>query len=267
MRGLKASIALVLLTAVACLVLAGSVGKIRLPLFHDTSTSSSQKEKPTGIVTYEGNFPAGINYEFADIGGIYHMKYDSRGEVNFYDIITGNSSLFLTPVKTGSKINAFSKDGNDIAWEEDNSAADDSEGPEDYDWEVYVRNDRRPYLVDRHIASDDDEYIGMQGVPGGLSLDGGYLVYRMYDSVPGMDSKGPVIKLYDFKKNKSRVIFSLADWSGVEISNPASSIEVKLLVMANPLSFVSPGRTIGSTFSCSSEELINSPFSLQVIIR
>lgn len=217
MRGFKASILIIVLTAATCAVL---VGIIRLKN-NDVYAMNSELRQKDIFYEGEGTFPGNINYEYADGEGIYHIKYNDRSSISVYDIYSGKSRILITPIKPGNYIHAFSKYENYIVWEEDQRPVDDSENEGNiHSWDIYISEDGKALKIDEGKPKSIDINAGISLYPEKICMTGDYVVYRAYGAIPGTSEEGIVIKLYDIKRNKSKVIFSLMDIDNTEVSNP-----------------------------------------------
>lgn len=222
MKRIKASLAALFLTAATCSVLIGassvrsSVGlaKVTVPVV----ISSIEQ----GIMVGSGTFPGSVYCEYADDKGVYHTKYNSRRNISIYDLQSGQSNIVRKPEVPGNYIHTFIKNKDYTAWEEDSGKSIDSERQDkSNDWKVYVDKNGTTTLVDEGKPVKIGANAESTGIsPIKLSLYGDYLVYRTYDTVPGTNDNGVVIKLYDIKKEKLRAIFSIVDVQDFQVSNP-----------------------------------------------
>lgn len=225
MRGFKASILIIILTAATCMFLIGAV-KVRK---HDVYTINDKinenkdmkQETKNEKVLEEGTFPGYINYEYVDNNGIYHIKYNDRKEIYLYDKNTGKSDILVTTTKSKNSIHAFAKDNGYIVWEEDSGLLNDSEKLHNIsDWELYLKKDTMIMKVDEGKPMKVDTDIVISLPTECISICGDYFVYKTYDNIPGTSETGAVIKLYDIKKERSRTIFSLIDIKNTYVSSP-----------------------------------------------
>lgn len=213
MKGLKASAAVVIITAITCAaIVSGGLKRA------ETTSLNSIEE---GIVTGAGTFPGNMLCMYADKGGIYYRNYGETGKMSLYNMSGQSSSTFLTPIKSEHNINSFIKSGDYIVWKESRG---DNEGDnynrDNNDWELYLKKDTRIIKVDAcspPVSIPDNSYAQS----GEFSCYGKYIVYSTYALSPDTGDTGIVVKLYDMDLEKMKEIFSVADINGKYISSPS----------------------------------------------
>lgn len=236
MRGLKASVLLVIVTGATCFMIirTNRVEREDTPVVNsqvetiaaDTVVKYTEPQKEVeyikpDCVVEEGSFPGYINYEYADSSGIYHVRYDKRDSISLYDIVTGKLEVLMGPVILGNYIHAFDKYGEYLVWEEDNSQLNDPEDMDsEYDWKIYLRKDKVIQKVDEGKAVALNTGTDVSLPPGKLTIYGDFLAFKTYDMVPGTSDNGVIIKLYDIKRERLKAIFSLIDIKNICISAP-----------------------------------------------
>lgn len=220
MKGLKASLALIIVTILTCIVIVVTSSGMSKTGLKKTNAVAAANYSTTDILMEEGTFAPDIFYEYANNKDIYHIKYDDRSSIKLYDIAGGKSEIILTPIKPENKIHAFYKYSDYFIWEED-GASDESERVERVDdWDLYLRKGNEITKIDTCGILDIDPKININLPPQKLSAYDNYLVYKTYDGIPYTGKSGAVIKLYDMSKETYKVIFSLEDIKGIEISEP-----------------------------------------------
>lgn len=213
MKGIKASITVVIITAITCTAIAAGASK-------RTKTTSSDSPD-NDVITGAGTFPGNMACMYADDDGIYYCNNGDNSKVSLYNRVSQESGTVLTPINAENKINSFLKSKVYTAWKEDSITAGDDENNKGEDkWELYVKHDSRIIKIDEGnssgTTSDDDIFTPEQE----FSAYGNYIVYSVY----GMPSKGEgtsvAIKLYDINMQSTKVIFSLDSSEGKYVSEP-----------------------------------------------
>lgn len=214
MRGLKASFVILGITVIACIAMLSSG-------YRRVNTFSTVDVQQPDIVTGTGTFSGNAYYLFADNQGIYYVNYNGRNRVELFDIKKQASSYYLSPVKSNHKINLMSKSGDNVLWEEDSEhLREDGDKDFIYDWDIYLKKDNRIIKVDGGNRPGESQDVDESAPPKVLSVYGNYLVYKTYDKVPGTNSTGIVLKLYDMENDKIRSIFSIMDIKNTSVSDP-----------------------------------------------
>lgn len=217
MEGFKASVVSIILTVVTCLMIV-SVSKAQTIMGFKIVDNTD--ENPESIVKEEGAFPPSVNFVYGEGRDIYHIKYDTRDSVEVYDILSGKSEMLLTPINTGYKINAFSKSGDCLIWEEEKGLLDDGEEGPLKGWAIYFRKGNKIFKIDEKKYGEQSGGDAAQFSRLKLSVYESKLVYKSYDSIPGTDGEGAVIKLYDLADRSSKIIFSLSHAKDIVVSDP-----------------------------------------------
>lgn len=220
MKGIKASLAIVVLTILICIALIVSSGAGAQLGLKKTGTLTGEVYASAGIIVEEGTFAPDIYYEYANNKNIYHVKYDNRSAVNLYNIDQKESEVLLTPLKSQNKIHAFCKSSDYFVWEEDELSDEPEKETKVGDWGLYLRKGNQILKIDESKSLGSSTSADLSAPPQSLSAYENYLVYKSYGEVPGASNSGAVIKLYDMKNDKSRIIFSLIDTKNIEITEP-----------------------------------------------
>lgn len=213
MRGLKASLAVVVITVITCTAIAAGGHK-------KTETASSNSPQKD-IITGAGTFPGNMLCMYADDDGIYYCSYGDNGKVLLYSRYSQESGTVLESIKSEHNISSFVKYKNYTAWEETSvNNEDDEDKNEKNHWELYLKKDTGIKKIDEgdfsRTTQDDDIFAPT----GEFSSYGSYIVYSTYGVSSKGGDTGVSIKLYDTDRQQAKTIFSLADTGGRHVSDP-----------------------------------------------
>jgi len=221
MRSIRASVAILFLTAATCTILIGAVSNRHQNVYQEAMVNAEDTDSAHGIIAKEGTLPGAIYCEYGDGDDVYYIRYNSRKNISFYNMAVGSSSVAATPIGPKNYIHVLCKMGDYLAWEEDGSSLNDPEKPHSVnDWVIYLMKNNMVVKVDEGKPVKIDTITDISLPPQKLSMYGDLLVYKTYDNIPGTKDSGVVIKLFDMKKEKSKAIFSLMNIKNAVVSDP-----------------------------------------------
>lgn len=218
MKRLKISLVLLIVTIASCGAIISISNSSSMQGFK--KITSGQNYAEDGIISEEGVFPVDVNYEYAEGGNIYHIRYTDRSSIGVYNISSQKSETIVTPVNSGYVIDSFCKAGDCFIWKENSEPSDEQYEGNAGDWSIYLKEGNSITKIDGKGKTSLDGVKSAESYPGRLSSYGDYIAYKSYGSIPGTDETGPVVKFYDIAYSKLKTIFSVVNGRDIVISDP-----------------------------------------------